>query len=105
MHLIPQSSFTERVEFTIDEFKQLERQMGPPGERNWTGRPNLDGYVNISGSEDPHPKRGFLQLFRNGVLEAAICTITSQKSKTDKRFWARSVETSLLEALPNYLKG
>jgi len=105
MHLIPQSSFSARIDFSIDELKQYEQLLGPPGQRSWTGRPNLDGFLTISGrtEESGARARGYVQLFRNGVIESTHTGISFQH-RNQTRYWSPNAEAELISALPNLFK-
>jgi hypothetical protein len=104
LHLIPQSSFTTRAEFSIEELTQHERLLGPPGERYWAIRPNLDGVLTVSGQmeEAGARARGFVQLFRSGAIESAFSGI-SFRHRNGTRYWSPHAEASIISALPDYL--
>jgi hypothetical protein len=105
LHLIPQAFFSTRADFSIEELKQHERLLGPPGERHWAIRPNLDGVLTVSGrmEEKDARARGFVQLFRSGAIESAYSGI-SFRHRNGTRYWSPHAESSLISAVPEYLK-
>jgi hypothetical protein len=106
MHIIPQESFTSVREFTIDQLKQNEQLLKPPGSRHPPFcRPNLDGYLaHVGTMERGGPTSGYVQLFRNGVVEAGFTGISFQRANGTPRFWSPPTEASLITALADYLK-
>ncbi len=68
LHLIPLQSFTTRTQINIAD-PELPRFLIPLGARGCNWRLNLDGLLTFSG-DGTRPQRTYLQLYRNGVIEA-----------------------------------
>ncbi len=106
LHLVPQSSFTTSTEFPISQLKSLAAELRPPSlEHSPYSRPNLDGYNSHGESMERKGERcrRYVQLFRNGIIEALTTRISYEKPNTSYRYWSPQSEKDILDALTGYL--
>jgi hypothetical protein len=70
LHLMPTSSFMSEVTLDLSNVAQVDNYLKAPMDPGRvTDRFNLDGYLTINAITGEGPS-GYLQLFRNGILEA-----------------------------------
>ena len=106
LHLIPAESFSARLSFppsTLENAGEPLRTLGST--QGATSRFNMDGVVRADMADHRHESYGYVQLFRNGVLESVARDITHPRSETDTtRCFETNFELYLIRQLPTYLK-
>ncbi|HLC00758.1 MAG TPA: hypothetical protein VJL33_05520 [Candidatus Bathyarchaeia archaeon] len=101
LHLIPFVSFNAGQRYGIDKIaSHISLSMGPIDCRGWGHRYNLDGFLTycMGNSTKLH---SYVQLFRNGIIEAVEGSLLSNGSQS----YIPSVayERELLESTPRFL--
>jgi len=101
LHLIPFVSFNAGQHYEIDKIaSDSSRYMSPIYCRGWSYRYNLDGFLtySVGNSTKSH---SYVQLFRNGIVEAVEGLILSNGSQ----LYIPSVafERELIESTPRFL--
>jgi hypothetical protein len=107
LHLIPLESFRSHVALDFRSIEVYSAQFPPIGHRHgggWTPRLNFDGLVLYSGSNKPNAFSSYLQIFRNGVVEAVIDGITLDENE-NSLLRTGFYEPTLISNLTLYLKG
>jgi len=103
LHVIPVSSFTDKKQIDVSRQVSNFHQWISPIDTNYSlSRYNFDGFV--SGSrENGQFVSGYLQIFRNGILEATDTYILRQW-QDEKTLPITYLEKSLILALRNYFR-
>lgn len=102
IHVVPLAAFGVGGSETVSNESMHRSMLRPPGAMGWNNRVNLDGVVNFSGQVG-EPSRSYVQLFRNGVVEA-VASIGHQGDDGVNYIHGSSIERYLLEGLNSYLK-
>ena len=107
LHLIPLESFRSKTSIDFQDILRDSSGFPPIGHRSiggWEPRLNFDGLLIFRRASTPNSFNTYLQIYRNGIMEAALDTIG--RKLDDGMFLATDFcETSLLNSLPLYLKG
>ncbi|NQT37354.1 MAG: ATP-binding protein [Planctomycetes bacterium] len=106
-HLIPQESFSTRLSFApaaLEPFMRTLRPLAPGG--GWNYRFNMDGIVTFDAGDFCGESLGYVQVFRNAMIEivADDITYTSEDDEKKTRYLRTRYEDFLLQSLPQYLK-
>jgi hypothetical protein len=104
LHIVPFAAFDPSSRFDISSLGQQEIwKLSPWGRRGGHRRYNLDGVVIYEESVlDAGPS--YVQLFRNGIIEAVDTEILCVGLREEgRRLPGKAYEKRLLETLPNYL--
>lgn len=107
LHLIPLESFRSRTSIDLNDLRMDSRGFPPIGHRRaggWTPRLNFDGLLIYWDSEKPGSFNTYVQLYRNGILEAAVDSITDQRDGATYLL-TDFYEKSVVNDVPLYLKG
>ena len=99
LHLIPIQSFTSREQLTFRNRESFPNNTipAPIQASGWSHRINLDGFVTFSGSEGK--EYTYLQIFRNGSIEA-VDTV-SLEHKSFPVYW---IQELLLKEVKKFLE-
>ena len=68
LHIIPLSAFDPTSIIDISTIKTVNAR--PIGASGWSGRYNFDGYVTYEKYPDSPTSHSYVQIFRNGIIEA-----------------------------------
>lgn len=99
VHLVPLSAFGVGTSVDLNTVHEAQGSFAPFGSGGWTPRFNLHGFANTRDDED-HPS--YTQIFRNGIVEAAIGNIL--RDRDGKGFLPSGVTPRyLLEQVPTYV--
>jgi hypothetical protein len=105
LHLLPLDSFATKLSFSVSDLQsQIARLRPPTAQRSHSHRINLDGIVAHwgGGATGNVSNTAYTQLFRNGIIEAAVCDIVG--TVTDWHFLRiKEIEAELPQRLPDYL--
>ncbi len=108
LHLIPQESFSNRLSIAPSILEASANQLHPLGSTGyWSHRFNMDGIAVFTGGDYGEGKRsGYVQLFRNGIIESVSEDIVYSipSDSTNARYFRRQYEHYLVQSLPKYLK-
>jgi len=105
LHLIPVASFRSRQLFDVATMPDLATRFAPIGASGWDHRLNLDGHVSCSGSNKERSSRSYTQFFRNGVVEAVLSDVVTEKQGEGKFLLAGYYERTLMENFPRLMAG
>lgn len=108
LHFIPLDSFTSRLSFTPTE---LFNQHGNLSMLHYTGgwgaRFNIDGVVTLDNAYGPGPSTGYVQAFRNGILETVaddVIFFMPHDQQKQSPFFKTDYVKQMLERVPLYLR-
>lgn len=88
LHLIPLISFNPGQRIDVENSDQLSLILRPLCSGGWNDRFNFDGYMTYHSSTRDENPTGYVQLFRNGIIEAVD---SDMLEPTDDRKLIRSV--------------
>ncbi|MFA5995569.1 MAG: ATP-binding protein [Patescibacteria group bacterium] len=100
LHIIPFTAFDPITKFTIEELQSISGELRPIYSYGYTPRININGLLNYSSSEQSI--HTYLQLYRNGIIEAVDSSILDRTGK-EKYIPDKVFEKEILEALTQYL--
>jgi len=103
-HLIPLDSFDSQRSYDMVGIYNHPGQLPPPQSSGWDRRMNLDGIVCYSKNRDENYAYSYVQLFRNGTIEA-FKTIPIWKNDNDDKEYMSStgLEKSIIEVFNEYI--
>lgn len=105
LHIVPINAFAPGVNLDVSVLENdisVLRPLTASGELNY--RHNFDGFVTFSNRRDSEEAIGYLQIFRNGSIEAVDTDlIRVYDSKLIIPGWRW--EEALIQALPSYFEG
>ena len=107
LHLVPLESLRSRVVLGLDEMEDFSTKFPPLGHRHtkgWGPRYNFDGFLVSSKSDSPKGINSYVQIYRDGVIEAALDSIAHEENG-DAALNAGFYERTLLTDLPKYIEG
>jgi hypothetical protein len=109
IHLIPQESITSSIEYALTSIETAASELRPFGASQYVGttKYNLDGvlkYVGQNASYQPHQITTSLQLFRNGIVEAALADLTYTINSYAGALWNTWTDCFVLQSLPDAIK-
>jgi len=104
LHIIPLNAFDPAARFDVSPLgRNIPRPMYTS---SWDGRINFDGFLSFRKSHDSPSARTYLQVFRNGSIEA-VETLLLRASKDsgheERLIPSVAYEKELLDALPRFL--
>lgn len=100
LHLIPLNSFDPTVRYDLSGISAM--RLCPIFPMTWDYRLNFDGAVSYSGGLAD--ARGYLQVFRNGKIEAADTRLLTAEVEGMRCVPAEGFEKALVEAYERYIK-
>ncbi len=110
IHLIPTESFSTRTSFTPSALKHVTTAVRPLGTTSpfvtYSKRFNMDGFLRFGGT-DPHRESfGYVQFYRNGIIETVAdgITTTLTQGEAGPRYFLTCYERDLLQEMPTHLK-
>ena len=106
LHIIPARAFDVAIEFDVASFAdRMDDRLYPINTehcRRCNYRVNFDGFLTFAQSPQSTCARSYLQLFRNGGIEAVEAWLLRRK-KDEGSIPSPAYEQALLSALPRYL--
>ena len=100
LHLISLSSISSEQTYDMSKLPFDPRLMAPFSSRRWDHRYNLDGYLTYSMAKDIGKARSYVQLFRNGILEAVECSLLEN---SDLKIPHVAFEEDVMSAFKRYI--
>jgi hypothetical protein len=105
LHIVPVRAFDPGIRFDLSELVgKTERLLPMPNNVGSMNAPqfNFDGLIchTVSGEKAP----GYVQLFRNGIIEAVLADIKNPRQDGLKEIPGGWFEQQLIEYLPIYLR-
>lgn len=94
LHFVPFASFDQQLQLDVSEFGNLGGILRPVNSSGWNSRHNLDGFLTYSKPEGSSA-RAYLQLFRNGIIEAVEADILGRSG--DKKLIPGGYEGMIIE--------
>lgn len=107
VHLVPLESLRSRVNLELNDVQDFSTRFPPLGHRHtkgWGPRHNFDGFLVSSKSDTAEGINSYVQIYRNGVIEAALDSIAHEHDG-NAFLSAGFYERTLLSDLPKYLEG
>ena len=107
LHLIPLESFRSRSSLNFDHVEWYTTNFPPIGNRQtvgWGPRLNFDGLLISWQSEKPVSLTTYVQIYRNGMIEAALDSISRPIDGTN-HLSTKFYERELVNNMSLYLKG
>ena len=104
LHIIPISSLDPTTIVNIASIAELNSKLMPLGSIGWDGRYNFDGYVTFTQTRDNGGRDAYVQLFRNGAIEAVssrMCCIYGNQ----KLIPSVAYEKDIIEGTLRYLNA
>lgn len=98
LHLVPIKAFDPGQNYEIDQINKVSMKLRPIYGEYIKQRYNIDGL--LSYEDDLENYKSYVQLFRNGIIEAATNSLSNSE---DKKLYTISHEEKLIEALNHYL--
>lgn len=105
IHLIPFESFTTKTNIDFSELNKMSQETDifrPMGGSGWNTKINLNGIIAHTATSD-QPAHSYIQLYRNGIIEAIRDWIVYDNEQGEKLLRWRACESTILEYLPKYL--
>jgi schlafen family protein len=104
LHIIPFSAFDPAARFDVSALVKNPNSLKPTSLSEFIFRYNFDGLLSYSRPPKLDFTFSYLQIFRNGIIEAVDTYILAQRNKTCTLDigWC---EAELLEALPRFLSN
>jgi Predicted transcriptional regulator containing an HTH domain and an uncharacterized domain shared with the mammalian protein Schlafen len=98
--IVPANAFSDRNEYEVYESRS---RFPPPHSSGWNNRINIDGILNWSqGTKDE--ARSYVQVYRNGIIEAVNSSLLSRWGTSEKLFIPSSAyETTIIDSVKQYL--
>jgi hypothetical protein len=107
LHVVPLAAFSSLAQIDVQSIGvvSIDLQLIPLGPAlGWDGRFNLEGYVRYIGSRDEGYASAYLQIFRNGGLEAVNTSLASH-SGAGGDLQGANLKAEVLEKLGYYLSS
>lgn len=104
VHLIPISAFDPSFSFDLLRVQEQGETLRPIGQRGWNPSVNFDGLLFFTSTSAGEPD-SYVQLFRNGVIEAVDCYLLAspQRDPQAPRYIPSIAnETEVIEAVKDY---
>jgi hypothetical protein len=105
LHLLPLQSFSRKtvIDLALVHTAENPKLLIPMGKSRQFGPPryNFNGVIMSAGARDRPQTQSYVQLYRNGTLEAACAHFSEEDGKLLVANW---FENSILESIPRYLE-
>lgn len=96
LHIIPFGAFNPAARFDVSSLASDVGKLQPISALGWETRHNFDGYLSFKN------QLTYLQVFRNGIIEAVDASIMEPKG-SELTIPSLTFERKLLDALPRFL--
>ncbi len=103
LHLLPPTSFDRSTHIDLATSAQRMSQIQTIHTNGLSSRYNFDGVLAAFGDKEDEPRYGYLQVFRNGAIEA-VDAITFELWNEQRVFSSFEFEKYLIEAVDKYLQ-
>jgi hypothetical protein len=78
-HIIPFNAFDSSSSYDMNYLYNDPSKIKPMSAGSWDTRLNFDGIVSYTGNSGKSGKSSYLQIYRNGIIEAVTSRITSEQ--------------------------
>ena len=107
IHMIPISAFDLSFSFDIVRVQERGESLWPIGQHSWGPRVNFDGLLSVA-PVSTGGALGYVQLFRNGIVEAVDCDrlapLEPHRQRSDKYIPSIAYERDIIRAVDDYTK-
>ncbi len=107
IHMIPISAFEPAFSFDVARVQENGETLPPIGRRGWNPRVNFDGLLFFTPAH-PDGASSYVQLFRNGIIEAVDCGRLAQvephPQRPDKYIPSFAYERDIVRAVGDYIR-
>ena len=103
LHLLPLNSFEPATNYDVKSLVDKGSRLNPVGTTYHEHRYNFDGLLTYSDSSQPLQYRSYLQVFRNGCIEAVSTKFFGQVYDGLPRIEITAMERAVIDAIPRYL--
>jgi len=103
VHLIPIASMMPAYEIEIRDLTRRFVDLRPLNVGAMDARYNLDGFLTFEATTDG-ASRGYIQVFRNGIIELVDTTILAGPTGSQRRIPTVTIENSVLDAVRMLLR-
>lgn len=105
LHLIPLESFNTSYNFDLSSAQTLQDHLRPVNSRGWGPGINFDGFYMVSHTSHDNERvaTSYVQLFRNGTLEAVESLMFQVSENNQKIIPKIAYERELISALDRFL--
>jgi hypothetical protein len=104
LYILPITAFHISSNIDLKLFNKYSEYFWPLYASGMSHRYNLDGILTFTNSGAP-PYRSYVQLFRNGVLEAVEASILDKSRGQEKVIPSITFGDELIKSLESYIKG
>lgn len=102
LHIIPLSAVSSTASVDPEHIYNHRAAFTPVGEVGLSSHYNLDGLINRQTSNITH---GYTQIFRNGIVEAAMGNLIIKCENGQSGIAALKFERNIFRAFSNYING
>jgi hypothetical protein len=102
LHVVPVSGLTSFGQLDIAATEERVRALAPLYGGGWNSRFNFDGILHFIPTADGSPSPGYMQLFRNGSIEAVDARLLARMDER-KTIPSTALEGRLVRGLESYL--
>ena len=102
LHLLPLRMSDPASRFDLRELDKQRIMLPPLFVNGWDHRYNLDGYATWSPAD--HPKTSYVQVFRNGAIEAVESRMLAPTELQPSSIPAGLLAKQLMDNIPKYLR-
>lgn len=103
LHLIPLSAFRGDIAFDVATIRAHETKLAPLSTYGgYNTKVNLEGMAFYSNSGVGSPSYSYVQIYRNGIIEAADCYIVGSYDE-HKQFASLELEQNVIAGMKKYL--
>ena len=105
LHIVPMGAFDTPIKYDLSFLKQQIEHLQPIGSSGWTHRYNFDGFLTYDSVNRGILCLSYLQIFRNGIIEAVESYLLNSENSVYKNYIPSSYENYekiLLDVMPRY---
>jgi hypothetical protein len=103
LHLLPLGSFEQTASYDISSIANNPPSLPPLLARSFHSRHNFDGFVTYASSDEGNLYRSYLQLFRNGSIEAVDMYFVRERAEGVRQIHIKAMENELIGKVAVYL--
>lgn len=104
MHIVPLAAFDPSARFDLVSIARNPANLAPIYAYTWSHRHNFDGVLTFAGGVGQSTPTTYLQIFRNGILEAVESSLLSPEEGNKLVIPSAIFEAELIGALPRFLE-
>lgn len=101
IHVLPSASFSGMINLDLEAVHNANLKFRPMGSSGMSPRFNYHGFITERGGEENH---GYVQIFRNGCLEATKAPIV-REHEGKRNIPGTGVEELVFKHVPDYVSG